>query len=693
MMLSAQVSDQGLTSSIIEVVTHPNLQNNQLDKMIVLETAKLEDQYRQSTLDDVECLTEVPQDVTCEDLKESLVPEGLKQKGWKVLFEAKYIPVDDHPGNQRIRGSANVNLQRMSEDLDWYYRNQTEPALLTEQDFQAELLKIQNSYPSAAADNYIGALLLRQLQQTENYDQMMDRFKELSKGLTDQQYLQFLTAIGGWAEYNDDRASFSQSQGAGLGRVGPFEQIIGTQTGVCGDIHSMVAKFAEQRGWEAFTVGYALEGEQHVVTAVVDPNNKDKLMVVNYGRYEEQALNNGNSVLPTPTNPGSSELGMQMRIFKNNAKNGGDGQMQQLAQVPTALGSFMNTLFQKQGQIKGAMAENENFRREKVDFEYESQKIKTKKNGKIQDRLMSEGISIYEGQTDNAHIYGIAVSHNVYKNLYSFDPKQKKCVPKKSKYFSAGVAGSLIDLPYDQLQDNFYVYLNIKGGQILNLYQTEHFQFKGFIGYELEGFAAFYKEGGLLTADGNLAVFSGVMAEYQKNNTALYGGVSLETNVTLKDQNLMTDFSALPKNIAPFNFNALKVDAGLQQKLNDKMTFVTNNQLLISRVGNRVILSTGIIHQNTSLMLSYQGGMKSLNIGNSLQSVNLLQNFNQTDGVRLTVGQNFSNRSGSLSGNFSAYGGLSTTTPTVQPFGGASLKLNINGGKNKGRSPSHSRQY
>jgi ATP-dependent Lon protease len=138
---------------------------------------------------------------------------------------------------------------------------------------------------------------------------------------------------------------------------------------------------------------------------------------------------------------------------------------------------------------------------------------------------------------------------------------------------------------------------------------------------------------------------------------------TVSDNVTLKDQNLMTDFSALPKNISPFNFNALKVDIGLQQKLNDKMTFVTDNQLLISRVGNRVILSTGIIHQNTSLILSYQGGMKSFNIGNSLQSVNLLQNFNQTDGVRLTVGQNFTNRSGSFSGSLSAHGGLSTSTP------------------------------
>jgi hypothetical protein len=118
--------------------------------------------------------------------------------------------------------------------------------------------------------------------------------------------------------------------------------------------------------------------------------------------------------------------------------------------------------------------------------------------------------------------------------MYGYNPKKKKCVRKKSKYFSVVVAGSLIDLPYDLIQDNYYVYLNIKGGQIIHIFENPHFEFKGFLGYELEGFASFYKDGGLLTADDNLAVFTGVMAEYKKNKTALYGGISLETNVTLK---------------------------------------------------------------------------------------------------------------------------------------------------------------
>lgn len=107
------------------------------------------------------------------------------------------------------------------------------------------------------------------------------------------------------------------------------------------------------------------------------------------------------------------------------------------------------------------------------------------------------------------------------------------------------------------------------------------------------------------------------------------------------------------------------------------MTFVTDNSLIMSRVGNRVILSTGIIKNNTSVMLSYQGGMRSFPIGNTLQSVNLLQNFNQPDGPRLTIGQKFSNPSGSFSGSVSLWAGITTSTVKPQNFGGIQVKINL----------------
>lgn len=512
------------------------------------ETIKLEDQVM-TPMQNEGCLEEIPQDMSCQSLKESLLPGDRKIEGWRVLFEARYIPIGQ-AGVGREMGTAGryfdyyAGLVRSK-----YANNAAQPLPRSPQELDSQARELAATLNADPAD-IKGPLLLYTLQQTANYDEMMAKFKTLSGEMSDKEYLQFLSSVGGWADYNNARAAFKQEEGAGLGRVGPFEQIIGTQTGVCGDIHSMVAKFAEQRGWEAFTVGYALSGEQHVVTSVVDPKNPDKLMVVNYGRYEEMALNDGNSVRPVPTQS-MTELGMQMRIFKNDAANGGDGGMQQIATIPTPLGSFMKSLFQKEGQIQSAMPDNENFRYELGGVEHESYNVITLPNGKLRERKAGQGIIVYEGQVDNAQVYGIAVSHQVFNKIYGYDPKQKKCVQRKSKYFAVGVASSLVALPQDQTQNNFYVYLNVKGGQIISLFETEQFKFMGLLGYELQAFSGARSDGSFLSADGNLATYAGVLAEYQKNGLLISGGMRLETNVGLKDQNLMTDFSALPKNIAP----------------------------------------------------------------------------------------------------------------------------------------------
>jgi hypothetical protein len=452
-----------------------------------------------------------------------------------------------------------------------------------------------------------------------------------------------------------------------------------TKNGICGDIHSMVAKFAEQRGWEAFTVGYALNGEQHVVTAMVNPNSPEKLMVVNYGQYEEHALDHGNSVLPAPTSPGDpgmAEIGMQLRIFKNT-DTGGDGSMQQIATVPTPLGSFMRGLFDRKDQVGRAMPENENYTYVKTGARHQRASTDLREDGSLRERKLSHGVIVYEGETDNAHIYGIAVSRDVFKNLYVYDPDLKKCVKKRSGYFSIGVAGSLIDLPNAGLQDTYYIYLNMRGGKIFHIYQTNFFQFKGLIGYELEAMSAGVDDRRFLTADGNLSTFAGVMAEYQKNGTALYGGIKLESNVGLKNQNLMTDVSALARNVQPFGFNAVSVDFGATQKLSENLTWRTDNNYVLSRVGARVILSTGVVMSNTSVMLNYQSGVRPLALRNSLQQVNLLDNLNAQDGLRLQVSQKIDFPRAGLRGSVAGYVGTPTSGNHRQPFFGASLKLNF----------------
>lgn len=686
MLFSFPVFGQGTIQStsneVTNILTHENLQTS---LEVAKATSPLEDLLHQ----DVSCSEiEDSQDESCRGFANSLLPQGYVEKGWKTLLEIKY-----QPGvNRESRTAVNNYVNESWAEAYYDYSGKKENSLSTGEDFNNEFKNILKWYEQNAPGQKIdhqslkNGLLLRQLRTTENYDQMMGKVKNLSQGMSDQEYMSFISSVAGWVDYNYERAEFVQQEGAGKGVVGTFDQIMKTKAGVCGDIHSMAAKLAEQRGWEAFTIGYAMNDMQHVVTAIVDPKNPNKLTVVNYGHYEESALNDGNSILPVPTTH-QQELGIQLRIFKNDGKNGADGAMEQIATVPTALGSFMADLFKHEKQIERAMPSNENFRNEKLTFETENRKVKLKKDDKkVVDKTVGDGVIIYEGETENARIFGVAVSHEVFKDIYRYDPKTKKCVPKKSKYFSLGVAGSLVDLPAQNGQDIFYAYLNMKGGQIFHVYQTDHFQFKGVIGYEFEAFTA-PNAIGEFTADANFATLMGVVAEYNKNGTKIETAFTVETNIGMRNQNLMNDFSTIPSNVSPARFNALSLDTKFTKKINDNNTFVTDTSLAMTNVGGRVFLSTGIIHNNTTIMASYQGGMKSIPIGNSLQNINLLQNFNSMDGFRLSASQNFSNKKGNLSGSVSGWGGFSTSTPQMTPMGGASLKINL-GGKRKRRPAS-----
>lgn len=636
-----------------------------------------------------QCFNEIDFLNRCEGLSSSLLPPKYKESGWKTLFEIKYRPIEE----RRRRSIGRIVYGDIDKlNLDKFYADgHPERNLSTKDQLEAEIEEASEwfakNYPDQKIDleTLRNRIIIDQLVNpnfTKTDAEMMNKIKNYSSSMNDQEFLRFASAMAGYVDYNDERSYFEQTEDAGLGVVTPLQQITKTKSGICGDIHSMVAKIAEQRGWESFTVGYAMPESHHVITAMVNPNDPNKLMIVNYGKYEEDAMNDTNSINLTPTGTGWEDIGMQLRIFKNDKTGDPSGKMQQIGTIPTALGSFMSELFKKDYQIAKAMPNNQNYRIEKAGGETTQQKTNSSKDGKwISDKLVSDGFVIYEGETDNSKIYGIAVNHNTYKDMYKWDSAQNKCVLKKNKYFSAGLSGSLINLSHANLEDTLYVYLNIKGGEILHLYQSESFQFKGLIGYEFDGFYANYSQG-FLTGDANFASMLGLASEYKKNGTLIQLGMTYETNIALRNQNLMTDLSTIPTNINPIAFNAVSLNADMNQKLNANSTLQSKNSVTMTRLGGRVLLSTGVLYRNTSILLSYEGGLRAIPIGNTIQSVNLLKNFNNIDGFKINVNQNFRNKSGTLSGSLSGYGGISTGTPRPIPMGGATLKINLGGKKN-----------
>jgi len=439
----------------------------------------------------------------------------------------------------------------------------------------------------------------------------------------------------------------------------------------------------QHTGLEAFTIGYALTdgdfktgGPQHVISAVVDPNDKDKVYIINYSTLQTNDLSEGQSLRLAPTNSMTGN-GILYRIFKNSG-DAETGKMQQIGVLPTSMRGFFDELTQKQYQLEKAMPQNQNFNQNKISFIHEKEKIKEGAKTTMH-KQVGEGMTIYQGTSQEGEIWGVAVSSDKYKKIYSNATGDLK----KTKYFGATLSGSLLDnSPTASGPDMYYVYLKLTGAQIFHLIESPQFKFAGAVGYTFDAFASSdIKSGNVTAADGNLETFAQILAEYQKKNTNIKMAIKLDNTIALKDQNLMTDFSQYPSNVNFIKPNALSANVDLTQKINSNTTVTASGSALLTNMGNRVMLSTGIIKNQTSVNLSYSGGMGSAGLSsNHIKSVNLIQNSLGYDGLRLTAGQGFSNKNRTFSGTVGGYAGLSNAGTG---YGGATVKINLGGGSKK----------
>jgi hypothetical protein len=675
----AQTQELKLSASNIEVLsTIPDLE-------VQKELSELEDQKKKSESSMV--CGDGPKQANIDLVQEqTLIPKKLKDTGWKVLFEVKYMPEINTAGFTPLSENSNVRQKVINYNSNYLTQNNID---LTANHFNLQnyqTLSQSITYPhSYFADekDALYSLMVNRLQLAKDNDELFKLMGEMSSQMSDSQYLEFLSSIAGWAPYGDDRAAFKQTENGGKGRISPWELMTQTKEGVCGDIHSTVAKFAEIRGFEAFTIGYAPRGgEQHIISAMVDPKNPDKVYMINYSTLEVNDLNETNSLKLSPGEDGWEDIGLQYRIFKNT-KPGEDGKMQQIGSLPTPLRGFFRNLVDAQFLPKPAMPENQNFTQHKAEIAREKEVTKWQKDGDQLIKNISNGVVVYEGQADSSKIFGVAVSHEVYKTLYDEDGQAKK-----NKYFSLLVSGSeLKPLDIDNEMQTYYVYLNMQGGRVLKLIESSHFKLGGILGYQIEGFAAFGKEdaedplsywnGG---ADGSLDTFLQVYAEYSKGDHNLKMNIRSDFTAGLRDQNLMTDLSTIPKNVNPFINNGVALGVQHNYNLGGNKSLQTSADLSVSRLGNWVSISTGLVTPKSSIMLNYQGGAGQMRLpGNAIQSVNLVSNV--VGPSRLTANYNYNTSVGNHTLSVGGFAGIQLTTPQVMPIAGGSLKLNLNTNK------------
>lgn len=640
-------------------------------------------------MEDEEFRMEVPAN-RCQGFVESSLPKDYKDQGWKTIVEIKYNPILDD-GNMTLNWAQSHQELIKEYEITWGKVNVTSEA---DADAKSARISAWLKGHKIISDPFVikSNLLLNSLSNESLYrglttleeknKKIYDMLDEFTKNMSDADYLKFISATSGYVGYNKERQKLKQNSSAGKGIVNAFEQITHTKAGVCGDIHSIAAKLGEKRNWEAFTVGYAVSGSQHVVTAMKNPKDPNKIMIVNYGSYEQHEVNPNDWTNPTPTKT-SEDVGFQLRIFKNDKTGDNEGKMQQIATIPTALGSFMSDLFKKESQISKSMPLNPEFQVKKMGLEKNRYTVEANPNNdSILQTKEVEDVMVYEGLTNKERIYGVAVSANKFKNFYQWDPDLKKCYLIKNKYSSVGLATNYVN-NIENNRGSFHMYLNMKGGVVKNLFHTDHFKFQGLLGYEWEGMLNINRRGNAVI-DGNITTLLGIGSEYEKGNTAIRSGITYEANVGFRNQNLITDLGSIPSNVNPLSFNAISFDSSLKQKINPHVTIIANSNLTLTRVGSRVFFSSGILYKDkTRFGLSYQDGIASpIHLGNSLKESNLIGGLGS---ARIEAERSFSNRSRSLSGKVSAYGGV--TTEKSKPIAGTTIKLNLTNPKKKARQP------
>lgn len=505
------------------------------------------------------------------------------------------------------------------------------------------------------------------------------KIQAVADGMTDDQYKDFLADLADYLPYSWDRASFKQSSPGGKGAFTPFELLTQQESaqGICGDHHLVVSRFAEAKGWEAITIGYNVDRSQHVISGIIDPKDPDHITLINYNSVQENDIS-GTQEMNLSNNRGSYEdLSTMYRIFKGK----GDKQVQ-IGNLDNSLRGFLLNLSKREYELNKAYMGNQNYNQTVVGTRSPVKKtITTKDGGKIVEREMTTGVSVYQGNTNDHDIFGIYVSKDVYKRM-----KDEQGREYKSRYYSQSIANSFLNFKdFDSSMNMVNIYINIHGGTIYHLYESEYFKFGGILGYQVDGYLAVAE---VLAGDGNFEGFAQAYAEYSKGNTYIKLAGKLDTTIGLRDQRYMTDLKQdfLGGNVTPFRANAVGVDLNVKQKIGPNTSLVSNNSAMISALGNRIVMSSGILHNNTSVMVGYQGGFGSMRLGNnSVKSVNMLQNSTGVDGMNLTFAQNFQYKS--INGTASAWvQGIKLGPQATTPFVGGTVKMNI-GTKPKAKKP------
>ena len=127
----------------------------------------------------------------------------------------------------------------------------------------------------------------------------------------------FAAALAYKLPYSTPRSEFKSEFNQGA--VSLFSMITAENddlSGICGDLHAAHNDLMKRinPALEAYTMSYATDNSQHVISYIADPDDPDKVIMTNYSRVEVKQADGVANL--APTNTSMDDIGERVRFFQ-----------------------------------------------------------------------------------------------------------------------------------------------------------------------------------------------------------------------------------------------------------------------------------------------------------------------------------------------------------------------------------------
>ena len=232
-----------------------------------------------------------------------------------------------------------------------------------------------------------------------NKEELKEIMKTHTQGMSDDDYMNYLSEMTSRLPYNDAKASFDQNEQETDSLYSMIQQNdIG---GICGDIHFatvLMGEASRSADFEFYTASYAMGGSQHVYSFAINKKDPSKAYVINYGKADKIDNINGIDSLLINGQGNFDNIGANLRIYKNTS-NSKDGQAEHMATLPTPIGRYLNKVHLEDSQRSDILNQTQGSVSE-VSFE-NSKTIIKQKGDKTKIIDIAQGVKLAHGSINN----------------------------------------------------------------------------------------------------------------------------------------------------------------------------------------------------------------------------------------------------------------------------------------------------